>query len=257
MNRRQTPKVFFSSYRPPSSSGGSPTNLRQLLLVAAIIIGGYFLTRLPVFQITSVEVSGDKDTGVIGSLNELTGTSLFSSSVSLKIDKIITNNPSILGLTCRKGIPNTLRCHLQLRQPSFVWRSGAKTFLIDQTGLAYQEGNQSKLLVIEDGESLGVELGSQLMSEEVVKVFQDIVSGLKERKITVDRLTIATSTLHPTAVINIGKKPPFTSDKVLIRFSTGYPLNVQFRLFDQFLKRQSIKVTSYIDLRTPGYIYYK
>lgn len=260
MINRRSPKVFFSSYRPPQKSEKSPGQMRQLVIVALVIVGGYFLTRLPVFQIQHVEVSGDSNELTKRQLNELIGQSLLSAAASNKVREIISGDISILSLNCDKGIPNTLRCTVAFRQPKFVWQTGTNRFYIDEQGYAYAKADKSEksLKIVEDRKQLPVKTGDLLMSEEVVDIFQELALILKEQGIEIDGYFINTSVLHP-GVVASGRSggKPFPKQKIDIYFSASYPAKNQVEILNKILSKDAGKIKKYIDLRTAGYVYYK
>jgi hypothetical protein len=233
--------------------------MRQMLIVALIIVGGYFLTRLPIFQIQNIELTGQSNSVLTKELEELKGQSLLSAAASNKVREITLANISILDLHCDKGIPNTLRCAVAFRQPKFVWQTSSGSYLVDSEGYAYAKANtDTDLVTISDRKGLKVEVGDQLMSEEVVAIFESIDENLDKRGIKVDSYFVNTSVLHPgvTASKRSGSKN-FPKQKTDIYFSASYPIATQVEILDKLLSKSSNSIKQYIDLRTAGYIYYK
>lgn len=274
MISRRAPKVFFSSYRPPQSNGKSSGQFRQMIIVVLVIIGGYFLTRLPVFQIQHIELSGNPSPAIKTELEKLKGQSLLSAASSNKVREILANNISILNLECDKGIPNTLRCAVAFRQPQFIWQSNSNRYYVDKEGYAYAKVDEDNttpkaivsgerslsnaLVAIEDRKKLTVKPGDLLMSEEVVEIFQNIAEHLEQAGIEVDGYFVNTSVLHPGVVASKrADNKPFPKQKIDIYFSASYPVENQIKILDKLLSKSASKIKSYVDLRTAGYIYYK
>lgn len=259
MTRGKTPKVFFSSYRPPKPPVQSSGQFRQLLIVAVIIVGGYLFARLPIFQIDTIVVEGTDNPEIIARLEELKGSSILSSAIAGKVAEMLQEQSEVLILDCNKGIPDTVRCHVTEREAMFGWQSGGKSFLVDETGTAYKEAAlPTGVVPIEDRANLPVELGSTVMSEELVGIYQSISGGLAEKGVILDRFFIRSSPLHPGAVIT-GRSNglPFPAKAIEAEFSVNYPVAYQLQLLTSLLDTKSANIASRIDLRTPGYLYYQ
>jgi hypothetical protein len=259
MISRRPPKVFFSSYRPPQAQEKPSGQFRQMAIVILVIVGGYFLTRLPVFQIRNIVLLGGEGRGISEKLETLKGESLLSGATSQKIAEILEGDFGVLNLQCDKGIPNTLRCQATLREPLLVWVTGQSRYLVDKQGYAYAEAT-GKLTQksVEDRKHLPVAIGQQVISEEIVQILQRIEQNLTNEKIKVDGYFVNTSPLHP-GVVSSGRSDglPFPKQKIDILFSASYPVDIQSRLLSQVLEENAVKIKSYVDLRTAGYIYYK
>ncbi len=260
---RRTPKVFYSSYSQTqrSISGGStmsPGQFRQLLIVAIIIIGGYFLTRLPVFQIKTVTITGTDDPALIGELNSLVGYSILSASVTQKVQEVSQAHPELEKLDCIKGIPDTLRCVAELRQALLGWRTNGQTYLLDQHGVAYQQTTSPAVLVVEDRKNVVVALGDRPISSEVLDVYRVLQSGLTANGYVVDKFFVNTSVLHAGVVVSsraVGL--PFPANPIELEFSLSYPVSIQISTLNKLLESKSGQIGLRVDLRTPGYLYYK
>ncbi|MEX2361594.1 MAG: hypothetical protein WD544_00180, partial [Patescibacteria group bacterium] len=224
-----------------------------------IVVGGYFLTRLPVFQIDSVELNNINNQEIIDQLNTLKGKSIISSATAVTIEKIRESSVEVIDIHCDKGIPNKLRCTAELRAPVFIWQSSQKDYFIDKVGVAYRSVSSSgDLTIIEDRKKLPVKIGEQVMSEEMVNIYQSITETLSEKKIVISNFFIDISPFHPGVVASKRlDKLPFPAKPIEILYSSSYPVSIQTQLLSQTLENKSSKITKYIDLRTPGYIYYK
>ena len=258
MHKQRTPKVFFSSYKPKQPTTKNPGQFNKLIIVGLIIIGGYFLTRLPIFQIKNININIVDNTEVVSELNELLGQSILSSRVASKIREIESNHVELISLRCDKGIPDTLRCIAIQRIPTFAWSTNGIRYLIDEKGFAYKVADKEKVIVIEDRANITVNLGEQLMSEEIVLIYKDIETYLVEDGYVIDEFFIKGSALHPGVVTGSrqGGKP-FPPQAVEVEFSASYPISVQIKLLSQTIETKAGLIKEKIDLRTPGYIYYK
>ena len=96
------------------------------------------------------------------------------------------------------------------------------------------------------------------MSEEIVLIYRDIETSLIKEGYIIDKFFIRGSALHPGVVIG-GRQEgkPFTPQAIEVEFSTSYPIAVQTKLLSQTIETKTGLIKEKIDLRTPGYIYYK
>lgn len=259
MNRRRTPKVFFSSYRPKKPQLENKSQFKQIFVVILIVVGGYFFTRLPVFQIKNIDITNIKSVEVISELNELKGQSILSAGIANKVREIQKTHIQLINLNCDKGIPNTLRCQADEREPIFIWKSGDKSFLIDYDGIAYKTvGDVEGVIMVEDRANIDINLGDLVMSEEIVSIYKDIITYLEEFGFVVDNLYVKISPLHPGVIVSARKdNKPFTPNKIEVEFSASYPINTQVKLLSQLIETKAGLIKERVDLRTPGYIYYK
>ena len=261
INRRSTPKIFFSSYKPQKPPLENNGQFRQLIIVVAIVVGAYFFTRLPVFQIKNIDTATIKNTEIIFELNELLGQSILSSSVANKIREIENNHVEIIELRCDKGIPDTLRCKIEQRVPVFSWSSKGVVYLVDGEGFAYKLKSDTDIVDVNnivDRTNIEVNLGDQLMSEEIVAIYTEIAAILRENNFIIDSLFVETSSLHPGVVLS-GRQngQPFTPSKIEVEFSASYPIATQIKLLSQVIETKAGLIKERVDLRTPGYVYYK
>ncbi|MEX1052175.1 MAG: hypothetical protein WEC83_02170 [Patescibacteria group bacterium] len=263
MAKPRTPKVFYSSYSQTQRNqfgaiGQTPGQFRQLLIVAVIIVGGYFLTRLPVFQIQTVLLEGSADPALVEELNSLLGTSILSGAVSEKIAGISQLHPELERLECIKGIPNTLRCQASVREAQLAWQSNGHAYLLDRNGVAYQLSDSPAVPVVEDRKNVPVAIGDQLISGEVLAAYRDIQERLVAGGYEINRFFVNTSVLHAGVVLtNRSAGLPFPANPIEVEFSLSYPAATQVTTLNRLLETKASLITARVDLRTPGYLYYK
>lgn len=263
MINRRVPKVFFSSYsqtqRGQSNfSGQSSGQLRQLIIVTVIIVGGYFFTRLPVFQIKTIEINPAIDAAIRQELDSLKGQSILAAAVTNRIDEIALAHPELEKIDCIKGIPDRLRCQVRLREPSLGWATAGTVYLLDQHGVAYQITTSDTVPVVEDRKNLKLTIGDQPISSEVLLGYRSIQSSLTESGYTIDKFFVNTSVLHVGVILSaraVGL--PFPANPIEVEFSLSYPAAIQINILNLLLNSKSSQIHTRIDLRTPGYLYYK
>lgn len=251
--------MFYSSYNPKKSQSEDKNKLKRIFIVVLIVVGGYFFTRLPVFQIKNIDTAKVKSAVVIEELNELIGKSILSAGVANKVFEIQNTHIELIELRCDKGIPDTLKCRSEEREPAFIWQTGEKKFLIDSNGLIYMNGEGILgVITIEDRANIEIDLGDNVISEEMVLIYKNIITSLEKFSFVVDNFYVKTSPLHPGVVISARKDDKlFSPNKIEVEFSASYPVDTQAKLLSQLMETKAGLIKERVDLRTPGYIYYK
>ncbi len=259
---RRTPKVFYSPYsqnqRQSLAPTRSPGQLKQLFIVGVIIIGGYFLTRLPVFQVRTIVLAGSNNPELTIQLDGLKGSSILSGAIAERVAQIERHYPELEMLECIKGIPNTLRCQATERQPQLAWQTGGHMYLLDGGGVAYQITEAPNVPIVEDRKNVAVKLGDQPINGEILSIYRDIQTKLTESGYTVGRFFVNTSVLHAGAVLTSrAAGSPFPANPIEVELSLSYPVSIQVVMLNQLLETKSSQISNRVDLRTPGYLYYK
>ncbi len=258
---QRTPKVFSSSYQVPNnSSGGFVLRFGPLAKLLVTLLALFLLSRLPVFRIKSVSVTGDTNDRLTENLAKLDGTTIFSSKIKRLSDQLINDDKSLATVSCRKGLPNSLTCNITRRQPALIWQSRDKLFLVDANGLLYQERTDDsfKGLTLVDQASQPVTIGLQVVSSEVISQIQKLNDLLTKSKIDVSRYYINDSVYQIGATVNsfMVDGQPVTKN-INILFVTTQPLEAQIKSLIALLNQKGKSINSQVDLRIPGYVYFK
>ncbi len=263
MALRRAPKVFNSTYRPPAprKERGQYRSLRPLLGLVGVIILLLLLARLPIFTIKSVLVEGTTDAVVISELEKLKGRSVFSQFISSTVQQIRSNHVEIADLICKRGIPDTIRCQVSVREPSLIWRHNNQGWLVDSTGYIYAPAPESTtILTIEDRGPTAVTAGQTVISPELVAFYQQLLNGLQEDGYAVTS-TYITESLFQLNVVTTGNNKPeiaWTPTKpITLMLVTSYSVESQRQALRQIVIDKKSSITERIDLRVPGYAYTK
>lgn len=258
---RSTPKVFNANYRPPRKfDWSSYVSLRAPLIVVAVIAGIILVSRLPFFQIKTVEVTGTTDTSIIDEINTLTGRSIFSHTISTQITTIKAKDVAISDIRCSRGIPATLKCSVVLRQPVAVWRSGGNGYIVDRSGAAYKTlTDEANILVIDDRMNTIVTIGTNVMSEDLLATYQQVSDTMKTYGFIVKNLFVTESLYQFGAVVSgrtTPDQPYIAAGDLTVLLTVNYPIEAQIKTLRQTLQDRSASIKERVDLRVPGYLYY-
>jgi len=259
---RKTPKVFGSSYQPvrqSTSAGVNPLPFIRFVVLALILYG---ITRLPIFAISDVTVEGTNNAELAKSLTELEGTSIFSGKIAAKKQEWYQKDSSLADIICRKGLPSSLHCQVRTRVPSLVWVTNGKEYLVDENGVLYAEKSSNQQLdvpFIEDRLNTAAALGNEVASGDVIGQVVKLKTRLNERGIHTERFFIQDSLyqLGVTITQYPGPNGEEVKRNLLTYFITTQPLEAQVKTLQTLLKERGPAVTERVDLRVPGYVYYR
>lgn len=263
---RSTPKVFNASFKPPKTYNWS--GLRQwlpVLWIALFFIGLTLIARLPVFRISNIIVEGTGEKDIIATIEELSGQSIFSRNVSRLQERLPAQYYSIAQATCRRGIPSTLRCEVTLRQPGMIWKTADEQFLVDNQGVVYSKvistigADQRVLMTVEDGRGLKVELGDKIATSEILTSMNEALTAFNTQGYTTGSVLIDDAYYQfRVNLISRSDGGPFpTFSPLPVLMTSSYPITSQVNATVEILKTKSSAITQYLDLRVPGYAYFK
>lgn len=260
MNRTApTPKVFNAKYRPPQPTGPSSRSWKPVIIVACIVLGGLALTRLPVFQISSIELIGNVSAATKEKIESLRGTTIFSDEVSRVVSGLRATDPLLADLQCSRGLPATLRCSASSREAAFIWKSGDRQFLLDRSGFIFAPASGESLLTIEDNKKQPAEIGQRITTEEVLDGYRGLTEALRAASFTVRQFSIDESfyqlTAHVTGRTDTAKPfPPIPELRIVM--TTTYPFPEQIAVVVSLLEGRAPMIRERVDVRVPGNVYY-
>lgn len=263
---RRTPKVFGTSYRPSPTKSNRPlsnTNFkfwRPVILVVGLVMVALLITRLPVFQIKTVTINGLTNAELIGELEALKGKSIFSNQINRTTTKWLNHDQSLSGLACRRGIPDAITCTGKNREGVLIWKQGEKEYWVDGVGrvFASRQASDPTALVVEDraGE---VRVGDDVASQEIVDTYVRLHQRLSERSITIKNFFVADALYQPSVIISAFPGPGggVIQKDITIQFAATESIDAQVKTLASLLGQRGERVAERIDLRVPGYVYYR
>jgi len=167
---------------------------------------------------------------------------------------IISQIPEIKDIQIYRGIPNALKIVVLEHDQGLIWKSGQSYYLISSQGVPYYDvtlkiAEYPNLAKVEDLNSLPVTLGKQIATPAFVTFVNNINKNLFEAtNIEADYFSVIETTIDVTLKTKAGFYVKFDS----LRSSKKQLYDLKMILVE---KRQEI--LEYIDLRVPGWAYYK
>lgn len=232
---------------------------KHVLKVAfvGILIGGiaWFIFGSDYFKIKEINIVGSVTASVKNEIDMLEGKNILTYSSRGMIGRIKGAQSSIKDLKIYKGLPDSLRVEVVMRDPKMIWKSNGVTYLIDTDGVAFQAGEgelvtfEGKLPEVADPHSQPVELGKKLVS----KGFIDFVKNLnqvfeKKMPIKIKEVQVGETTLEVEVL---------TSRNWKVLFSTTRGPETQIEALIKIVEQFHDQIKEYVDLRIAGRAYYK
>lgn len=262
MALRSTPKVFTSNYQPPTNpTKGRYRSLKPLIGVMVVSGLVVLMSRLPVFTIKEVNVQGTDDQAIIADLESIKGRSIFSQFITATAEQVKAKNIAIAELKCQRGIPDSIRCQVSMRQPALIWRQNNQGWLVDTSGFVYAgDAGTPGLVTVEDRGPSEIKIGQTVTSQELVTSYQNLLKGLADDGYAVTTAFI-TESLYQVSVVVTGNGQPELAwtppQPITVLFVTTYSLEAQRQALRQVVIDKKATITERVDLRVPGYAYTK
>ena len=161
-----------------------------------------------------------------------------------------------------KKFPDTLEIQVEERKSLLVWCSGEECYLIDDQGFAYQEADfasreiqENHLLKIVQDDGKQVEIGTQVMSEEMVEYY----TTLREAFLQKTKLKLGEELHVNSRLAEDGTVKTEQGFDLLLNFSI--PAQRSAEIMKTFLGKQykngDLGNLSYVDLRVENKIFYR
>lgn len=254
MNRqiRRMPAVM----KPTQHIDAEPTKVPKWVwwLVFLVILGygAYWsVMKNSYFAIRHVQVEGATDASLTAVANQLVGDNIFSVHSAEIEARLISAYPPARSVDVIRGLPDTVRLAVTLRNPALIWVSGSTNYLVDDTGVVYAVNNpglpQPSLTVV-DTSNLPIEINRQVTTPAFLN-FVDYVAK-----------KIPDATGKKIKTINVGQSLFYidvvTDDNKTFKLTILRDADEQVKSIQQILLAKGGNV-GYIDVRVPLKGFYK
>jgi cell division septal protein FtsQ len=247
----RNPKIAIRTPREPVSIY-IPTSVIKIVLGFLVLSGIYFFVYLSgFFSIKNIILTDTISEEERQTVYAYKGKNiLFLNSEDLERE-IKAKYPQAWAVSVYRGLPDTLKVVMSERNKAFIWQSGEKFYYIDKQGIAFKEINEPEegWLLVNDLQSVKVKLGKRIVSGRFIEFVEETRDSLlKKSEIKIGNFEVGETTLHVSMVTDLGWKVYFDINR-----------SPENQLEDLYLilakHREDIK--EYVDLRVPGYGYYK
>jgi len=253
------PDIISGTVREKKSKPKKKLVKTFLLLV---LLGGFFwfIFYSPIFQIKNITLEGvQANSDLIAEMNKFKGKNIFLMAVDSEKRNLIIKQPEIKDIVIWKGLPDTLKAKLTLRDKVLIWQSADRFYYVDGDGIAFKQRGplaleEKNILLIIDKKNVLVNLGTQFLSPVFVKFVTQLATDLPtisaqiQVPITLTNIDVEESTLQTTAQ---------TAEGFKILFDTTRPVDSQLAALKKVLSEHRSEVTEYVDVRVQGWAYFK
>jgi len=227
--------------------------LTWVVLGVALMTLMWWLFLSPTFVVKDIIYDQEPSPSIKQKIEALRGKNIFLLRFSAFEQEWEKEQPIIKNLRLYRGLPNTLRVTVEERSKALVWKSGDHYYLLDATGVAYEDlGKKSKekYLPIIDDRNVPVSLGERAVSNDFVTSVQKIIDSLSGKigNESISEVHIGESTF------NVDIK---TSQNITLKFDILQPIDLQIEALEFVYKEKRSDVHKYVDVRVIGKAYIK
>jgi hypothetical protein len=259
---RQMPKIYGNLQKPPRSYAGLARFVRLLAWIAglAAVVYGIFLSGF--FSVKRIDVQGTSlmPATEVSALAPTGGPIWFFPKEA--VTSHLLEDDRVQSVSILKGLPDSIRIVVHERQPALAWVSGTSTTLVDGTGLAFLQYDQSSLPAattpvgtiitalphVQDTKSLPVSPGHRILSSGFVSFVQTISQNLGTTlpELTIDHFEVGDTTYNVTLVAKQGMQ---------VQLNALADPGVQSRNLARMVQQKKATLTSKVDLRIDRWAY--
>lgn len=249
----RNPKIFSESHQRDSRFVFSPIIIRIIVLLIFISFVIWVLFFSSLFKIKTIEINGSLNPEVKAEIDKFYGKNILSFSTG-KIEKNLgKKQTSIETLEIKRGLPNTLKVKVNVRNTAIGWKTQNKNYLIDENGIIFELENYNPSVqgvpVVEDVKNIIVNPGNQIVTPEFVEFVKNLIKRSKdEQKIQITAIRVMETTFQIECDTDQGFR---------IILSTIESLDNQLKALAKVIETKRVDIHEYVDLRIIGRVYYK
>lgn len=227
--------------------------LPLVILLLAISYLSWWLFLSAYFDVAKIEYLQEPSERIKERIEQLKGRNIITLRPLKLASQWEIEQPSIKALRIYRGLPRTLKVAVEERSKAFVWQTQGKLYLLDASGVVFQEvlnsSDQSSFAIIDDS-NVPVQLGQKITSDAFVKTIQEIIDKLPAN---INGETIASVHVSET-IFNLAI---LTNQNIKILFDTTQPLDLQLEAVKKIYAENRGDVHEYLDVRVLGKAYLK
>lgn len=222
-----------------------------LIIIIGIGIGGwYWFYRTDFFNIKEVMIQGETSNEAKIVLENIKGKNIFTLDMGQVQQEIKKVYPEAKSVKFYRGLPDTIKVVINIRRPAIIWQVGGKRYLVDRLGIAFKEAGESvgNNPIIEDRHGLPVKLGEQIISLRLINFINEFEKNYDIAGIKLVRWEMGDTSLHIIGRTDRGWK---------ILFDASRAPKWQLEDLEKIVAKHKNDIKQYLDLRVPGFAYYK
>jgi len=226
--------------------------ISALLLLILI----WFIFFSSFFKIKKIIVSGSLNNEVSSEINQFIGRNLLTFRVGKIEQELAKKQTSISSLQIFKGLPDTLKVKVNVREPKLLWVTNGKNYYVDENGIVFElsepkftEDENKQIFKIVDTKNAPVITGSQIVGSEFVRFITELNNNFnKIVGVNISEIRISETTFQ----VEIA-----TDQNWRVYLDTTRNLNNQLVSLRKVIDQYKDQIHEYVDLRVEGRAYYK
>lgn len=255
-NHYRNPKIYTTT----SSNGqGFYLSKKAMGLIGILVLIGIFVWWVfgsSFFKVKEIIINGSLNPEVQSEIDSFKGKNILTFVLGNTEKQLAQKQSSIKEINILRGIPDTLKIDVTVRKPVLLWKSQDKTYLLDENGIAFLEGEGVsvndqgiKLFLVNDTSNMTVEPGKQIVTSEFVNFANDLARLAPEKVLlNIGEMRIAETTFNIEADTDQGFK---------IKLDTTRSVEPQLDVLKKIIDQYRDQIHEYVDLRVEGRVYYK
>jgi len=234
----------------------TPNMIKFILFIVFIGAIVWFVLLSDYFKIKNIEINGSLNPEVKAEIDKFIGKNIFIFQPGKIKDDLSKKQSSIESMEIFRGIPDTIKVQVNVREPAIGWKSHDDIYFVDLGGIIFElkdnekyVSGDKKIPFIEDTKNIEVVEGAPIVTGEFVQFVLKLTNSLKKDfNIEVKSLKVAETTFQ----IEIETDQNF---KIIIGSSIN--LDNQMKALKRVLEEKREEIKEYVDLRIEGRVYYK
>lgn len=251
----QNPKIYQFNDGQNQGIYLSKQKLLNIVIILVLIIIIWIIFFSGFFRVKNVVINGSLNTDIQKDLDSFKGKNIFTFIFSNKEKQLAQKQSSVKMINIIRGIPDTLKIDVIVRNPLLVWKSQDKIYFIDQDGIIFEQNNpefwqgEQKLPLIIDQRNLAVKLGQKWLDEEFIYFVKDLyklapdITGLNITEIRINETTFQIEAM--------------TDKNFFAKLDSSRDTPTQLKVLKKILDQYEEEIKEYVDLRVEGRVYYK
>lgn len=242
-------------HRPPRMSNLTLKFWAVLASIGALVALIWLFFFSHTFAIEEVTIVGSVTPDVRATIHTIYGRNLLRYSATDLRTQLAASQSSVRELEIFKGLPDTLRIDIALRDPVAVWERDGTTYFLDATGVLFDlnpdvaDSVAASLVRIRDTQLQPVTPGAQLVGESFVAFVIQLADSFPSKfPLKIERIELAETTFEVTVVTDAGWRA---------QLDTTRQLEPQLAALQKIFERFHDQITEYVDLRIPERAYFK
>lgn len=255
-NFYRNPKIYSFTPKREKQINISGTLIKVFIFLVLIGIIVWLLFFSPFLKIKNIEIDGTLNPEVKAEIDKFFGKNIFLFRPAKVQEELAQKQTSVKNIEIYRGLPDTLKVKVYVREPIMGWKSGDKNYFIDTNGVIFELRDSEisvlgdkKIPIVEDTKNITVMPGSVEVSTDFVKFVTDFFEKMKnDFNVQIKNIKISETTLQIEAETDQGFR---------IILATDGNLDNQLKALKKIIDEKRSDIHEYVDLRIEGRVYYK